>query len=260
MSEEINKINKYPFPVCTILGVPVSVTNMEAVTAYLEEKTDSLRGTYICVCNVHTTVMAYEDDAYMQVQKGAAMVLPDGKPLSVLSRKRGFANAERVAGPDLMETMFKKGNAGDGLRHYFYGATEDTLSKLSEQLKEHYPKLQIAGMYAPPFRALTEGEETEIIRMINETKPDIIWIGLGAPKQENWMAHMKEKLSGVMIGVGAGFDFHAKTVKRAPRIWQKLSLEWLYRLTQDPKRLWKRYMVTNRKFLLETAKENRKRS
>lgn len=257
MSEEINKINKYPFPVCTILGVPVSVTNMEAVTAYLEEKTDSLRGTYICVCNVHTTVMAYEDTAYMQVQRGAAMVLPDGKPLSVLSRKRGFSQAKRVAGPDLMEQMFKKGNAGDGLRHFFYGATDDTLFRLKERLIKLYPNLQIAGMYAPPFRTLTKEEEEETVRMINDVRPDIIWIGLGAPKQENWMAHMKGKFCGVMLGVGAGFDFHAGTVKRAPRILQKLSLEWLFRLTQDPKRLWKRYLITNRKFLAETAKEEK---
>lgn len=246
-----------PFPVCELLGVPVSATTMEQVTDYLENHIDELRGQYVCVGNVHTTVMAFEDADYMRVQRRAAFVLPDGKPLSVLSRKRGFPKAERVAGPDLMKQMFLKGAAGNGLRHFFYGSTEETLRLLQEKLRAQYPGLQLAGMYAPPFRELTEEENGRVISLINAAKPDMIWIGLGAPKQENWMAEHEGQLSGVMLGVGAGFDFHAGTVKRAPKWMQRLSLEWLYRLTQDPKRLWKRYLITNRKFIRETAREGR---
>lgn len=246
-----------PFPICEMLGVPVSVTAMEQVTDYLESHIDELRGRYVCVGNVHTTVMAFEDADYMQVQRGAAFVLPDGKPLSVLCRKRGFLEADRVAGPDLMKQMFLRGAKGNGLRHFFYGATEETLSQLEQKLRAQYPGLQIVGMYAPPFRELTEDENREVVSLINAAKPDIIWIGLGAPKQENWMAEHEGQLSGVMLGVGAGFDFHAGTVKRAPIWMQKLSLEWLYRLTQDPKRLWKRYLITNMTFIRATAKESR---
>ncbi len=251
-------MKEQPFRICTILGVPVCVTNMDAAADYVENKVEELRGKYICVGNVHTTVMAYENKSYMEVQRGAAAVFPDGRPLSVLSRKRGFPEAERVAGPDFMKQMFQRGNAGDGLRHFFYGAAENTLQHLSENLKAQYPNLQIAGMYAPPFRELTDEEEKQIVEMINVTNPDIIWIGLGAPKQENWMAAHQDILKGVMLGVGAGFDFHAGTVKRAPVWMQKLSLEWLYRLTQDPKRLWKRYLCTNLKFIFKTAREKNK--
>lgn len=251
------KVKERPFLVCELLGVPVSVTTMEQVTDYLENYIDELRGRYICVGNVHTTVMAFEDAEYMRVQRKAAFVLPDGKPLSVESRKRGFPQAERVAGPDLMEQMFTKGAAGNGLRHFFYGATEVTLQQLKEKLKAHYPELQIAGMYAPPFRELTKEENEQVVSLMNDAKPDLIWIGLGAPKQEKWMAEHEGQFFGVMLGVGAGFDFHAGTVRRAPKWMQRLSLEWLYRLTQDPKRLWKRYLSTNRKFIKETAKEDR---
>ncbi len=134
--------------------------------------------------------------------------------------------------------------------HYFYGSTEETLSALSEALPEKYPGLRIAGFYSPPFRELTEEEDSSVTAMIKEADPDFIWIGLGAPKQEKWMAAHKGAFRGVMLGVGAGFDFHAGTVKRAPRWIQKIGFEWLYRLFQDPKRLIKRYVVTNTKFLL----------
>ena len=136
-----------------------------------------------------------------------------------------------------------------GYKHFFYGSTERTLELLKDNLQQKYPKLQIVGMYAPPFRQLTDKEDEEVIQRINEEKPDFLWVGLGAPKQEVWMASHKNKISAVMIGVGAGFDFHAGVVKRAPVWMQRSGLEWLYRLFQDPKRLWKRYVVTNSKFI-----------
>lgn len=243
---------------CEILKTNINVTNMSETIQYLTENLEKLRGKYICVSNVHTTVMSYEDEAYRKIQNNAAMVLPDGKPLSVVSRMYGFKEAQKVSGPDLMPEIFKVSEK-KGYTHYFYGSTEETLNKLKEALLVRYPKLKIAGVYSPPFRLLTEEEDEKIIRQINEAAPDFIWVGLGAPKQEIWMYEHRNKLCGIMLGVGAGFDFQAGTVKRAPVWMQKSGLEWLYRLTQDPKRLFKRYVLTNTKFiwLMLTGGKNR---
>lgn len=151
-----------------------------------------------------------------------------------------------------MLELFARDN---GLRHYFYGSSEQTLEMLREKLKEKYPDIAIAGMVSPPFRALSEAEDEAAIQAINESGADIIWVGLGAPKQENWMYEHKDKVNGVMIGVGAGFDYHAGNIKRAPAWMQKMSLEWLYRLMQDPKRLFKRYLVTNTRYLYLTHRK-----
>lgn len=238
-----------------ILGVQVAVTDMDKVLSFLKDNLNDLRGKYICVSNVHTTVMAYEDIQYRKIQNEAAAVLPDGKPLSVLERKRGgFLEAEKVSGPDLMPEVFKMSEK-EGYRHFFYGSTDETLDLLKKNLAKKYPALRVVGMYAPPFRQLTDREDEEIIEEINRVKPDFLWVGLGAPKQEIWMAKHKNKVSAVMIGVGAGFDFHAGTVKRAPVWMQKCGLEWFYRLLQDPKRLWRRYVVTNSKFIWYLLKD-----
>lgn len=231
---------------CDILGTRILVTNMADTVERIEHDMEELRGKYICVGNVHTTVMAHDDAHYHEVQKSAAFVLPDGKPLSVYSRKHGFPEAERVTGPDLMLELFARDN---GLKHYFYGGSPETLQMLEQKLRERYPHLQIAGMVSPPFRSLSAEEDAAEIEKINASGADIIWVGLGAPKQENWMYDHRDKVRGVMIGVGAGFDYHAGNIKRAPMWMQKLSLEWLYRLMQDPKRLFKRYLVTNTRYL-----------
>lgn len=237
---------------CRILGVNIAVTNMAQTVQYIENNLEELRGKYICVSNVHTTVMAHDNPGYRNVQNSAAIALPDGKPLSVVSRKRGYTEAERVTGPDLMGELFTREN---GLKHFFYGDKEETLQILQQKLKEKYPDIQIAGMISPPFRSLSQEEEKAYIQQINDSGADIIWIGLGAPKQENWMYEHQGMFQGVMIGVGAGFSYHAGLIKRAPEWMQKMSLEWLYRLMQDPVRLFKRYFTTNLKFLLLESKD-----
>ncbi len=247
-----------PMEICNILGVNILVTDMERTVRFVEENIKKLSGEYVCVSNGHTTVTAFEDESYRTVQNSAVMALPDGEPLSIVSRQRGFKDARRVTGPDFMEQMFHRGQEGNGLRHFFYGGSQDTLNTLESVLKEKYPALQIAGMYSPPFRPLTGEEDEEVIRIINDSKADIIWVGLGAPKQERWMYEHRNKVQGLMFGVGAGFDYHSGKLKRAPMWMQKMSLEWLMRLIQDPKRLWKRYLVTNIKFLWHVRKENRK--
>ena len=236
------------------MGVDVAVTNMNRTLRYLCDNLNDLQGKYVCVTNVHTIVMSHEDEIYRNIQNGAVMVLPDGKPLSIIQKKRGFIEAEKVSGPDLMPEIFRISEE-TGYTHYFYGSTEETLDKLKLKLKKQFPNLKIVGTYAPPFRALTEKENKSIVSEINAADADFLWVGLGAPKQEIWMSEHEDEVHSIMIGVGAGFDFHAGTVKRAPKWMQNCCLEWLYRLFQDPKRLFKRYAVTNVKFLSYLWKE-----
>ena len=243
---------------CEILKTNINVTNMSDTIKYIDGHLDDLRGKYICVSNVHTTVMSYENEEYRKIQNGAAMALPDGAPLSSYSRRKGYKQAQRVTGPDLMLELFAISKE-KGYRHYFYGATEETLQSMKEVLERDYPGIQIAGMYAPPFRALTPQEDAQIVAKINEARPDFIWIGLGAPKQEEWMYQHMGQLQGVLIGVGAGFDYLAGYIKRAPRWMQRMSLEWLDRLLQDPKRLWRRYFTSNVKFICLTRMDKKQR-
>lgn len=233
---------------CNILGVNIAVTNITETVEFIEENLDDLKGNYICVSNVHTTVMSYECQEYRRIQNEAILALPDGGPLSVISRKRGFRDAQRVTGPDLMEALFKVSEE-KGYKHFFYGSTEETLTELEKRLSKKYPKLRIGGMYSPPFNKDVKEENENILKQINESDSDFLWIGLGAPKQEEWMHIHKGKVNQLMFGVGAGFDYHADKIKRAPVWMQKISLEWLYRLIQEPKRLFKRYLVTNCKFI-----------
>lgn len=237
---------------CPVLGVEYTTTGRSEAAAYLLYHVNELRGKYVCFSNVHTTVMAADDPGYKEILNGAAATFPDGKPVADQIFSQGYSEAERVSGPDIMDELFKL-SQGTGKKHYFYGSTEKTLEALKEKLAEKYPYMEVAGMYSPPFRDLTEEEDAEIIERINASGADFVWVGLGAPKQEKWMAAHQGQINGIMLGVGAGFDFHAGTVKRAPKILQKLGLEWLYRLLQDPKRLMKRYFITNTKFILYTT-------
>ena len=179
---------------------------------FLEQNLDDLRGDYICVSNVHTTVTAYEDEKYKDIENGGIMAIPDGGPLSSVGRKRGYVNMERTTGPSLMGEIFKI-SAEKGYRHYFYGSTDETLQILKQRLEKSYPGIEIAGMYSPPFRLLTEDESKTVIENINNAKPDFIWVGLGAPKQEIWMAEHQGRVEGLMIGVGAGFDYFAGKIQ-----------------------------------------------
>lgn len=235
-------------PVCEIMGVRIAVTDMETTVRRIEEHLDDWHGEYICVANVHTTVTAHDDPSYRAVQNGAVMALPDGGPLSQYSRRKGFAQAARVTGPDLMKEMLRE-SAQKHYRHYFYGSTQETLDILREKITRNYPGAVIAGMVSPPFRPLTEEEDAAAVAAINEARPDFVWVGLGAPKQERWMAAHQGRVHALMLGVGAAFDYEAGNIRRAPRWMQRCNLEWLYRLLQDPKRLFKRYFVTNTKFL-----------
>lgn len=241
---------------CKILGTNINVTNMEDTISYITDNLEELKGDYICVSNVHTTVTAYRDKAYRHVQNSGAMALPDGQPLSIVSRKRGFSEARRVPGPDLMPAILDLSQKA-GYRHYFYGSTETTLEALRAALLRRFPKLQIAGMYSPPFRELTGEEDEEIVRRINDSGADFVWVALGAPKQEWWMYEHRHRVKALMLGVGAAFDFTAGTTKRAPMWMQKLCLEWVFRILKDPKRMLPRYLNTNFAFVYYVIREGK---
>lgn len=244
----VHRVDKSQIPTCSIMGVNIAAINMEWLLDFTDKNIKDLSGDYMCVSNVHTTVTSYDDSDYCAVQNGGIMAIPDGGPLSTVGRKRGHTNMERTTGPSYMEEIMKV-SAERGYCHYFYGSTEETLEKVYQVLTESYPGIQIAGMYSPPFRPTTSEEDAAVVKRINETKPDFVWVGLGAPKQEKWMAAHQGVIDGFMVGVGAGFDYFAGNIERAPEWMQKCNLEWVYRLMQDPKRLFKRYLVTNTKFI-----------
>lgn len=241
------------FNTSNILGVNVSVTDMDRTIRDIRNNLTKWRGKYICVSNVHTTVMAYDNPDYKKVQNGAVMALPDGGPLSSYSRSEGKSDARRVTGPDLMREILKR--SGEyGWKHFFYGSTQKTLDMLKDKIDKDYPGAQVVGMISPPYRELSPEEDAQYVDMINEANPDFVWVGLGAPKQEIWMAAHQDRVMSLMLGVGAAFDYESGNLKRAPQWMQKCNLEWLYRFMQEPRRLFKRYFVTNIKFLWLTRR------
>lgn len=244
----IHKVDKSKIPTCNILGVNIAAINMEWLMKFTIKYIKDLSGDYMCVSNVHTTITAYEDARYRTIQNGGIMAIPDGGPLVAIGQKRGCKNMSRTTGPSYLEEVFKI-SSFKGWRHYLYGSTEETLEKLKIALEERYPDIQIVGMYSPPFCPITKEEDKVIVDQINRTNPDFIWVGLGAPKQENWMLEHQGNVDGFMVGVGAAFDYLAGNIKRAPQWMQKNNMEWLYRLIQDPKRLFRRYLHTNAKFI-----------
>ena len=245
-----HKVDKASVPVCPILGVKLAAIDMPWLLSFTQEHLKELSGDYICVSNVHTTVTAYEDPSYLAVQNGGVLAIPDGGPLSSTGRKRGYPQMQRVTGPDYMKKCLELG-LDKGWRHYFYGGTQQTLDILGEVLPQRYPGIQIAGMYSPPFRPLSAQEDRAAVAAINDAKPDFVWVGLGAPKQEIWMNGHQGQVNGLMVGVGAAFDYEAGNIDRAPQWMQSHNLEWLYRLMQDPKRLLGRYLRTNTVYLLQ---------
>ncbi len=207
------------------------------------------RGRYVAVTGMHGVTEAQHDPRVKKILNAADLTVPDGMPLVWIGRLRGFRVERRVYGPELMLAACEAG-VQDGLRHFFYGAMPSTLNSLAGALARRFPGLQIAGSIAPPFRDLTAVEDREIVAQINAARPDILWIGLSTPKQERWMYEHRDRLSvPVMIGVGAAFDIHAGRIKQAPAWMREHGFEWLFRLSQEPRRLWRRYLVYGSEFV-----------
>ena len=231
-----------------IFGIKYAVGDVPGAVSTVLDGLEELSGGYICFSNVFTVATAVDNSRYKEALNKSSFTFPDGAPIARRLRKKGAVNARRIAGPDFMEALLSA-TADGKVRHFFYGSSESTLEKIEANIRKKYPEINIVGKYSPPFRGLTADEDREIIQTINSAAPDIVWIGLGAPKQEMFMCSHKGKIHGLMVGVGAGFDYQAGTVKRAPLWMQKNSLEWLHRPIMDPRRLVKRYLVTNTKYI-----------
>ena len=241
-------------PRVNVLGVGISALNMDLACRVLEDWLDRRRGRgYVCVVNVHSVVECQRDPALRTILNQSLLSTPDGMPLVWVAHRRGFRHVGRVYGPDLMLTLCER-SVQKGYRHYFYGGARGVPERLAARLQARFPGLQVVGTCSPPFRPLTPEEDREVVRQINEADPDIVWVGLGAPKQERWMAeHVRKLKAPLLIGVGAAFDFHAGLKPQAPRWMQERGLEWLFRLLTEPRRLWRRYLVCIPWFLAAIA-------
>ena len=237
-----------PLQTVAILGSPISVCTESAVVQQLLEWAEQGQSKVVCICNVHSVVTASRDADFARVLAEADLATPDGAPIAWMMRKLGVSHQHRVSGPDLMLACCKRA-AESGLSVYLLGSTDATLSALATQLQASIPALQIAGMHSPPFRSLSKDEDEAIIRAIHVSGAKLVWVSLGCPKQETWMAEHRNNLMAVMVGVGAAFDFHAGLIKRAPLWMRNAGLEWLHRLLQEPRRLWRRYLITNSVFI-----------
>jgi len=240
-----------------VLDVDISATSYAETCACLEAWGRAGSGVYVAICNVHTVMEAHGDPAYAAVLNGAAIATPDGMPLVWALRRQGHAGQPRVYGPDLLLAFAAHASRREGLTSYFYGGAEGVAETLARNLAGRFPGFRVVGTESPPFRDLTPSEDEEAVARINDSGAQVVWVGLGAPKQERWMAAHAGRVRGVMVGVGAAFDFHAGRVRQAPRWMMRAGLEWLYRLWAEPRRLWRRYLVNNPHFLWHLLREAR---
>jgi N-acetylglucosaminyldiphosphoundecaprenol N-acetyl-beta-D-mannosaminyltransferase len=232
-----------------ILGVGVNAINMDQALAAIEWWIARHDAHYVCITNIHGVIESQRDQGLRRIHNTAGLVTPDGMPLVWLSRLRGWTHVERVYGPDLLLALCER-SVKMGYRHFFYGGDEHVPDRLAANLQQRFPGLRVEGAYSPPFRPLTDEEDEAIVKRINSARPDIVWVGLSTPKQEQWMAkHVGRLKASVLIGVGAAFDFHAGLKRQAPRWMQRNGLEWLFRLATEPRRLWRRYATTIPSFL-----------
>ncbi len=232
-----------------LLGVKVSEVTIPLAVDIIDGWIRSHRKVYVCVAPVSTLVDCQKNDDYKNIVNRAGMVTPDGMPVVWLGKASGSRVIERTYGPDLMLALTQAGQTKK-YRHFFYGGQPETMDLLGKKLKAKFPDVNIVGKYSPVFVPYAQQESREIIDLINKIKPDILWVGLGSPKQDFWMSLHRSLLEvPVMIGVGAAFDFISGVKPQAPLWMQKSSLEWVFRLLSEPRRLWKRYLVGNVRFL-----------
>jgi N-acetylglucosaminyldiphosphoundecaprenol N-acetyl-beta-D-mannosaminyltransferase len=242
-------------PRVDILGVGVSAINMDDALEVIDGWITAGVRRYVCITGVHGVMESQRDDVLRRIHNSAGLVTPDGMPLVWLSRWRGWRNTTRVYGPDLMLALCERSLA-TGYRHFFYGGKDGVPERLVQRLQKRYPGLAVAGTYSPPFKSVAAPESDDVIDRINSSKPDIVWVGLGTPKQEHWMAqHLDLLHAPVLVGVGAAFDFHAGLQRQAPRWMQRSGLEWLFRLANEPRRLWRRYLINNPSFVWLTLRQ-----
>jgi N-acetylglucosaminyldiphosphoundecaprenol N-acetyl-beta-D-mannosaminyltransferase len=233
-----------------VLGVGVSAISMSDALAAIDIWVTTRAPNYVCITGVHGVMESQSDPQLTDIHNRAGMVTPDGMPLVWLAWLYGLKAVERVYGPDLFLEVAAR-SPRRGYRHFYYGGGEGVAELLATRMRQRYPELRIVGTCTPPFRPLTPEEDQAIIERINASGADIVWVGLSTPKQERWMAqHLGRVSAPVMIGVGAAFDFHAGLKSQAPRWMQRSGLEWAFRLATEPRRLGRRYLHNNPRFVI----------
>jgi N-acetylglucosaminyldiphosphoundecaprenol N-acetyl-beta-D-mannosaminyltransferase len=239
-------------PAAEVLGIPLALTDYERTLDWMDSMVEADRRGYVCVAAVHTVMACQEDPELRAAVLRADFTLPDGQPLVWALNALGHPLRERVYGPDLMEYACERATR-TGRRMFLYGGRDDdpsALPRLRAALERRFRGLQIVGTYQAPFRPLSAAEADAIAEEINSSGAEIVWVGIGVPRQEKWMASMRERLDApVLVGVGAAFDFHAGLVRQAPDALQRIGMEWLFRLLQEPRRLWRRYARYNPRFV-----------
>lgn len=254
---EKTNIPKYLHPRVNVLQVRISLTNMAETLATIKSWVERGEQHYVCVTTVHGVMECQMDENLKRIYNASGLTVPDGMPLVWIGRLQGFSRMGRVYGPDLMLEVCKM-SLKKGYTHFLYGGDVGVVEELKKSLTQKFPGLKILGTYTPPFRPLNRAEEGQLIEEVASLKPDFFWVGLGTPKQERFMGEYLPKLdTRVMLGVGAAFDFHTDRLKEAPAWMKKTGLQWLHRLSNEPKRLWKRYILNNPlfvfKFILQLA-------
>jgi N-acetylglucosaminyldiphosphoundecaprenol N-acetyl-beta-D-mannosaminyltransferase len=239
---EIERVN--------VLGVGVSVLDQDRAREFLFQAVREGRRGYVAVTGVHGVSEAQGDETLREILNHALLVTPDGMPMVWMGKAQGQDAMQRVYGPDLMLNLCEHSRA-EGFTHFLYGGVPGVADELKRQLEARFPGLKIVGTYTPPFRRLNDGEVSDLQHYVRGTRPDFFWVGLSTPKQERFMAQFMSILpeARIFIGVGAAFDLLTGRVRQAPRWVQRSGLEWLFRLSQEPRRLWKRYLVNNPLFL-----------
>lgn len=239
-----------------VLEVPLALTDYEGALDWIDGTVASQDRGYVCVCNVHTVMASAEDPDLRSALLGSSVNVPDGQPLVWALNALGNSLNDRVYGPELMARSCARA-AKTGQRLYLYGGrNQGALVQLALNLRQRYPGIRIVGGYSPPHRPLASEEREAVVQEINSSHADVVWVGIGVPKQEKWMAEMRAKLRApVLIGVGAAFDFHAGLIPQAPSWMQESGLEWAYRLAQEPQRLWRRYLRYNPRFIYGFARQ-----
>lgn len=251
MTEQQPKPQASEFETFDVLGLPIAAVNPASASQIIHRWAEDDKGRMVCLRDVHGIMRALDDKDLFDIHLTADMLSPDGTPLAMIGKWRGY-RVEQTCGANLLERMMED-SIQSGLKHYFYGGNDGVADEMVAILRNRYPGIDIVGYGTPPFRPLTQGEFQLLIEDIRLTEADVVWIGLSTPKQEFLMHQLKPHISATALGIGAVYDFVTGRIKRAPTWMQNMGLEWLHRLLSEPRRLWRRYLVLAPRFVLRVA-------